>query len=86
MSVREIVKELSNGGNSKADTVTITFKEGKNMRYIASLISQNTDNTEEDVFNLLKDKEYINSLIEKYWFLTDNISKEQIYYPLYQYE
>lgn len=82
MSVRELVKELSSGSNSKAETITITFKEGKNMRYIASLISQDTSNTEEDVFNLLKDKEYIDSLINEYWFLTDDIKKEEIYYPL----
>lgn len=82
MNVRELVKVLSSGSNSKADTVKITFKEGKNMRYIANLISQNTNNTEEDVFNKLKDKDYINSLIEKYWFLTDDIKKEEIYYPL----
>ena len=82
MNVREIVKTLSNGSNSKADTVKITFKEGKNMRYIATLIASNTNNTEEDVFNLLKDKEYIDSLVSQYWFLTDDIKKEEIYYPL----
>ncbi len=81
MNVREIVNELSKG-SIKAETVKITFKEGKNMRYIASLIANNTDNTEEDVFNLLKDKEYINSLVNEYWFLTDDIKKEEIYYPL----
>lgn len=82
MNVRQIVNELSSGSNSKADTVTITFKEGKNMRYIASIISQNTDNTEEDVFEVLKDKDYIDSLIEKYWFLTNKIKNKEIYYPL----
>ena len=82
MNVREIVKELSSGSNSKANTVTITFKEGKNMRYIASLIAENTNNTEEDVFNTLKDKDYIDSLVEKYWFLTNKIKDGSIYYPL----
>ena len=82
MNVRAIVKELSSGSNSKADTVTITFKEGKNMRYIAKLIAENTDNTEEDVFNALKDKDYIDSLVSKYWFLTNKIKNKEIYYPL----
>ena len=81
MDVRQIVKVLSSG-SKKAETVKITFKEGKNMRYIARLISQNTNNTEDDVFNKLKDKDYINSLVNQYWFLTDNIKKDEIYYPL----
>lgn len=81
MDVREIVKTLSNGSKA-ADTITITFKEGKNMRYVASVIASKTSNTEDDVFNLLKDKEYINSLVDEYWFLTDDIKNEKIYYPL----
>lgn len=80
MSLKEIIDILSSG--SFKETVSITFKEGKNMRYIASLIEKNTTNTEEDVFNLLKDNEYIDSLIEKYWFLTDDIKDKDIYYPL----
>ena len=31
---------------------------------------------------MLKDERYIDSLIEKYWFLTDDIKNENIYYPL----
>ena len=64
------------------NTIKITFIEGKNMRYIAKKIAENTKNTEDDVFNLLKNEEYIDSLIEKYWFLTDEIKDERIYYPL----
>ena len=52
------------------------------MRYIARIIDENTNNTKEDVFNLLKDKDYINSLIKEYWFLDESILNENIYYPL----
>lgn len=64
------------------EEVKITFVEGKNMRSVAKVIAQNTSNTEQDVFDLLEDEEYIDSLIEKYWFLTDSIKNEDIYYPL----
>lgn len=64
------------------ETVKITFVEGKNMRSIAKTIAEKTVNSEEDVFALLKDEEYIDSLIEKYWFLTEDIKNENIYYPL----
>ena len=64
------------------DTVKITFIEGKNIRWIAKTIADKTVNTEEDVFNLLEDEEYIDSLIDKYWFITDEIKDSRIYYAL----
>jgi len=81
MSVKEIVETLSSD-NYKEDYIMITFKEGINIKQIAKVISENTNNTEEDVYNLLKNEEYINKLITQYWFLTEEIKKEQIYYPL----
>ena len=77
----EVVDILSSG-KVMDETVTITFLEGKNMRYIASTIAENTNNTTNDVYKLLENKEYIASLIEKYWFLTDSIQNKSIYYPL----
>ena len=81
MNVPEIVNLLQTG-KIYSEAVKITFVEGKNMRWIANKIEETTENTNEDVFNLLQDKEYIDSLIQKYWFLTDEITNEDIYYPL----
>ncbi len=80
-NVKEIINKMANG-EIYNEEVKITFVEGKNMRYIAKLIAEKTNNTEQDVFTLLENEEYINSLIEKYWFLTDEIKNESIYYPL----
>lgn len=81
MKVKEIINILSSD-NYKEDHIMITFKEGINIRQFATIVSENTNNKEEDVYNLLKDENYINGLIEEYWFLTDEIKNEQIYYPL----
>ena len=81
MSLKEILNKISSG-DVYNENVKITFKEGKNMRWVAQTIAEQTNNTEEDVFSLLKDTEYIDSLIEKYWFLTEHIKDENIYYPL----
>ena len=81
MALSEILKKISSG-DIYDESVKITFKEGKNMRWIAKTIAEKTNNTEEDVFNLLKDETYIDSLIEKYWFLSDTIKNQDIYYPL----
>ena len=81
MNVGQIIEKLQNG-NIVDETVTITFLEGKNMRWIASEIAKKTDNTEQDVYQLLKDDEYIDSLIDKYWFISKDIKNDGIYYPL----
>jgi UPF0755 protein len=81
MSLEQILKEISSG-NVIDEQISITFLEGKNMRWIAQKIAEETNNTEEDVYNLLEDEEYMQKLVDKYWFLTDEILEEDIYYPL----
>lgn len=82
MSVKDIVKKFSDGSKYNPDEISITFKEGKNMRYIAKTISENTNNSIDDVFNLLNDKEYLNEIINNYWFIDNSILNSDIYYPL----
>ena len=82
MGVKKIVEILESGNDYNPDEVKITFKEGINMRKIASLISENTNNSEEDVYDLLKDDEYLDELIDSYWFITDDIKNSKIYYSL----
>lgn len=76
------ILEFLKTGKVMKDQVIITFVEGKNMRWIANKIEECTNNSAEDVFNLLKDKEYINSIIEEYDFITKEITNKNIYYPL----
>ena len=81
MSLDEILTQISSG-EVVDEKIKITFLEGKNMKWIAKEIASKTNNKEEDVFNLLEDQKYIDSLISEYWFLTDEIKDENIYYPL----
>lgn len=82
MNLKEITDILVKGSNVKNKEITITFKEGKTMRSIAKTIDENTTNSYEEVFDVLSNKDYINSLINKYWFLDDVILDSNIYYPL----
>ena len=81
MSVEEIVDKI-NKGEVIDKTFKLLFKEGINMRGIIKIIVENTDNTEEDVLNLLKDESYLDSLISKYWFIDESIKNKEIYYSL----
>jgi len=82
MNVKEITEMLKTGIMHDPNQLNITYLEGKNIRWLASKIAETTNNTEEDVIETIKNKEYIESLIEEYWFLEETIKNKDIYYPL----
>ncbi len=82
MSVREIVKTLSNKDNQKIDTIKLTFREGLNIRQIAKIVEEKTDIKADEFIEVVMDKEFIKTIQNDYWFLTDDIYNDQIYYPL----
>lgn len=82
MNLKKILKILHEGNSYNPDEVRITFKEGLNVRKIAKIVEENTNNSYDDFINIMDDSEYIDELISKYWFLTDSIKNSKIYYPL----
>jgi len=82
MGVKQIVEILKQGNSYNPNIVTVTFKEGLNMRGIATVISENTDNTYESVLEQIKDETYLNELINNYWFITEDIKNKELYYSL----
>ncbi len=83
MGVAKILEIFSDGRNSiNSEQIKITFKEGINMRAFSKLIAENTNHEEEEVFALLKDQEYLKTLVEQYWFIDDNILNDKLYYSL----
>lgn len=81
MSVADIVAKLQ-AGDVVIKEITVTFQEGKNMRAIAEIIDENTNLTYDEVMEVFESKEYAEGLIGEYWFLTEEILDEDIYYPL----
>lgn len=82
MDLKEITEILEKGNHYNPDVVTITFKEGTNFSKYAEEIATHTNHTYEEVIALGKDTTYLQTLISKYWFLTDEILNARIYYPL----
>ena len=82
MGLIEIINILEDGNTFNDKEIQILFKEGLNMRKLTKVIVENTNNTEDMVYNLLKDREYLNSLIGEYWFINDDILDNDIYYSL----
>ena len=83
MSLTEILNKFHQGDIIEEDnTFTLTFVEGKRLEHYASQIAEVTGTTREEVLEILSDTTYLNELISKYWFLSDDILNSEIYYPL----
>ncbi len=81
MSLPELLNYISEG-NVIDDSVSITFIEGKRLTTYVKQISEKFGYTEEEIMEKLSDVNFLESLIEKYWFLTDDILNDKLYYAL----
>ena len=82
MNVKKIIETFNKGPHSSGKYINITFKEGINMRGIVKVITTNTNISEEEIYKILKDENYLNQIIDKYWFLDETIKNDKIYYSL----
>lgn len=78
----DIIKILREGSKVNPNEIEIGFKVGVSMRIIAQTISDNTNNSYDDVISKSNDVDYINTLINKYWFITDEVLNDSLYYKL----
>lgn len=81
MSLPDLLDYISKG-NVVDDSVSVTFIEGKRLVTYVKQISKQFGYSEEEILNKLSNEEYLESLIEKYWFLTDDILNDKLYYAL----
>ena len=82
MGSKKIINELYHGSSTNHKQVILTFKEGYNFSKFISIVTEKTDIKQEEIMAVLHDKEYLKELIDKYWFLTDDILNDKIYYSL----
>ena len=82
MSMEDIIEALSSGNNYNPDAISITFKEGERITDYAEDIAASTNHSETEVLNTMNDDAFLSQLMDKYWFLTDSILQDGIYYPL----
>ena len=82
MSVSEIVETLSNKNNLKNASIKLTFKEGIRITNMADIIEEKAGIPVEDFIKTVNDDEYIDTLINKYWFITSDVKNDDLYYKL----
>ncbi len=81
MSFEEIINKICNGDVIDS-SVSITFIEGKRLTNYIDVIIEKYPYTKDEILDTLSNKEYLSSLISKYWFLTDDILNDKLYYAL----
>lgn len=73
MSLKEILMILNDSKGALVDDSRVTLIEGDWAKHIASRIAAATNVTEDDLFALWNDADYIRSIMTKYPFLTEDI-------------
>lgn len=82
MSLAEILSEFEKGTTFNPNQITVKFIEGLNYRQYKEIIDANFTMSGDDFIEEVSSEEFLRPLIEKYWFLTDEILNEGIYFPL----
>lgn len=78
MSVKEIISEFEKGSTYNPDIVTFTIPEGKHLEDVAFIVSSITNHTQEELLTLWNSEEFINEVIENYWFVTEEVKQDKI--------
>ena len=82
MSFQKIMKVINEGNFDYLSKESIEVKDGARLTQIAEAISGQLPFSSEEILAKWNDKEYLNELIDKYWFLTDDILGKDVMNPL----
>ena len=82
MSLPEILEAINTGDFNYLSKNAITIIEGSTVPMAAEAIAEKLPFTKEEILSKWSDTTYLNSLIDTYWFLTDEILQDGIMFPL----
>ncbi len=82
MSLEELFYAIANPTDENVLKRKVTILDGYSIPQISEKIAEAFGITADDVMDLLNDPEFLNTLIEEYWFITEEILQEGIKYPL----
>ena len=82
LTLEEMYQKFEAGDVTEPDMVKVTIPEGYDLEYIAAVMSPLVGLTAEDLLMEWKNPSYVRTLIDEYWFLTEDVLQEGIKYPL----
>lgn len=81
MGVKKIIDKLE-GHDALIDSARFTIPEGKHITDVASIISNVTNYSVEQLLEYWQSSEFIDKVITKYWFIDDDIKNPNLRYAL----
>lgn len=81
MGVKGIIDKLESN-DAVLDTTTFTIPEGKHIKDVAEVLETKTKYTKEEWLEYWNSDDFINEVITKYWFITDDVKDNNLRYNL----
>ena len=82
MSFNEIMKVINTGDFEYVSKESIEVKDGARLQQVAEAMAEQLPFKADEILAKWSDKQYLSELIDRYWFLTDEILDKDIMYPL----
>lgn len=82
MSIKEIFDTLQNPDFKYLLKSKVQILDGNTIPAVADSIAKYLNITQEEVLDQWSDKEYLQSLINEYWFIDESILNDNLMYPL----
>src|SRR5690625_4803500 len=83
LPLKDIIKELQTGKVIVDPVYTITIPEGKTVEQISEIMANKLSFTSEDFMEVVNDKQFISTLIDKYPnILSEDVLQSDLYVPL----
>lgn len=82
MSLTRILIAMKDGDPEYLSNSIFTIIEGATIPQAADELSKVTGISKEEILAVWSDESYLNELINKYWFITDEILNKDLKYPL----
>lgn len=82
MSFQEIMTAINTGDFDYLSKESIEVKDGARLQQVAESISEQLPYSADEILEKWADTDYLNELIDRYWFLTDEILNKDVMYPL----
>lgn len=82
MSFPKMMKAINEGDFNYVSKETIEVRDGARLEQVAAAMAEKLPYTSEEILAVWTDKAYMQELIDKYWFLTDDILGSDVMYPL----
>ena len=82
MSFQQIMTAINEEDFNYISKESLEVKDGARLQQVAEAMAEQLPYTSEEILAKWSDEAYLKQLIDKYWFLTDDILDKDVMYPL----